>query len=130
MQFSVWYSVGLPAIYSPYQTKLLIDKGIAELFQRNLDIPPSEQSKHDYIAAREQHASDFSSHYSQKKVEASRKLIGEILAGKRKKVLKNGGDPDAVTEESVIDEIRNRCQFDAGNILVQVPTQEPFAVGE
>lgn len=130
MQFSLEFVVGLPAIYSPYQTQLLIDKGIAELVQRALDTPPSEQSQQDYADIRAQHASVFNSHYSEKKVEESRKRMDQILAGKRKKVAKNGGDPDTVTEEKVIEEIRARCQFDAGSILVQVPTQEPFAPGE
>lgn len=126
----MWSPIGLPAVYSPYQTKLLIDKGIAKLIHRNLDIFPSTQSKQEYNAIRERHLCDFSTHYSQKKVEQSRKLIDKILDGKRKKVAKNGGDPNEVTEDTVIDEIRKGCQFDSGNILVQVPTQEPFAVGE
>lgn len=126
----MWSPIGLPAIYSPYQTQLLIDKGIAKLIHRNLEIVPREQSKLEYNAIRERHLCDFSTHYGQKKVERSRKLIDKILDGKRKKFARNGGDPNEVTEETVIDEIRKGCQFDSGNILVQVPTQEPFAVGE
>lgn len=108
----------------------MVDKGIAQLVCPPLDISPSEQCKREYSATLEQHSADFSSHYEQKKIEESRKLIDKILAGKRKKIAKSGGNPDDVNEETVLDEIRKRCQFDSGNILVQVPTQEPFITGE
>lgn len=124
------FILGLPAIFSPYQTQLLIDKGIAVLLRRDLDSSPAAQSIQEYDAIREQHSRDFSSNYSEKKIADSRKLMDKILGGKRKKVAKNGGNPDEVTEDTVIEEIKKRCQFDTFDILVQVPTQEPFAVGE
>lgn len=124
------FDSGLPAIYSSCQTQLLIDKGIIKLIQRKFDTLPSEHLKHEYNVASEQHLCDFSSHYSEKKVEDSRKIIDRILDGKRKKAAKSGGNPNEITETIVIDEIRRRCQFDSGNILVQVPTEEPFDVGE
>lgn len=72
---------------------------------------------------------EFTNIYCDKKVEESRKLIDTILAGKRKKIEKAGGNPNDVTEQVVFDEIRRKHNFDLNTMLVQVPTQDPFHIG-
>lgn len=123
-------SVGLPAVYSPHQTQLLIDKGIAELVQKRLDDAPDEHVQREYNSIRAQHLSEFSSHYRQKRITESAKMIDKILAGKRKKVALNGGDPNDVTEDTVMAELSSRFEIDPDNILIQIPTREPIDAAE
>lgn len=62
-------------------------------------------------------------------MDEANKLMSRILDGKRKKVAKGGGDPNLVTEESILDDIRKRAIEDATSIYTQIPTQEPFDIG-
>lgn len=53
----------------------------------------------------------------------------QILAGKREKVAKTGGDPDQITEQTILEDVRTRAINDDSNVSIQVPTQDPFEVG-
>lgn len=121
---------GLPAIYSPYETKLLVEKGFVQLKRQNFDLAPDEQTKRDYNSVREENFQKFTDIYCDKKIEESKNIINTIIAGKRKKIEKNGGNPDEVTVESILNDIRNKFVFNLDNILIQVPTEEPFNVGK
>lgn len=67
--------------------------------------------------------------YMEKRIDEAKKLMDKILAGKRKKVAKSGGNPDEVTVDTVLAEVRKRAIQDTTNIVIQVPTQELFETG-
>lgn len=58
------------------------------------------------------------------------KIIDKIIAGKRKKCQATGiGDPDQITEESVLNEVRQGIKFNPENAPNVIPTKEPFDAG-
>lgn len=122
---------GLPAIYSPYETQLLIDEGIIQLCRKDFDADITETMKTDYKNHIDENLKTINDIYCDKKIEDIKKILPKIIAGKRKKAEKTGANPDDITEESVLEEIRAK-NSDTGpdNIFTQVPTQEPFDVGE
>lgn len=124
------YSVsGLPATYSAYEAQLLTDKGIAVVVRKIFPetIPPKTVKMYQEI--RNSHHKQLTEIYCEKKIAESQKIIGKILAGKRKKVKETGGDVSQVTEDSIIADIRKKYKFNLDNILVQVPTEEVFENG-
>lgn len=71
----------------------------------------------------------FTDHYRDKKLAETEKIIDKIIEGKRKKASNCGNDPSLVTKETVLDELKQKWAFNSENILVQVPTEDPFACG-
>lgn len=120
---------GLPAIYSPYETQLLIDKGTIQLCQKIFSDMPDEQTERQYEDRCAEQVKIYHDIYLEKKVEDAKKHMDKILAGKRKKAIKSGADLSQITEEAVLDEARKRAINDVSNVFIQVPTQEPFDVG-
>lgn len=124
-------TLGLPAIYSPYETQLLIDKGIVQLCKRNFSDVPNEQFEKQYEEFRKDILKEGQEAYLAKRIEDATAKMDQILTGKRKKVAKSGGEPNEVTEETILEDVRTRAINEAPNIVhVQVPTQEPFDVGK
>lgn len=68
--------------------------------------------------------------FSEKRIDNAKKNMEKILAGKRKKAIKFGNDPNEITEDAILEEIQNRSHNDSTNVLVQIPTQEPFELGK
>lgn len=66
----------------------------------------------------------------EKRIDDAKKNMDKILAGKRKKAIKSGSDPNEITEDAILEEIKNRTVSDDAGVLVQVPTQEPFEIGK
>lgn len=120
---------GLPAIYSPCETQLLIDKGIVQLYEKTFCDVPDETTEKLYEERCNEQVKMCHEIYGEKKVEDARKYMERILSGKRKKAIKTGGDPNEITQEAVLDEARQRAINDVSNVFIQVPTQEPFDVG-
>lgn len=120
---------GLPAIYSPCETQLLIDRGIIQLCQKRFSDAPDEQTERQYEDRCAEQVKIYHEIYLKKKVDDAKKHMDKILAGKRKKAAKSGGDLSQITEEAVLEEARKRAINDVTNVFIQVPTQEPFEVG-
>lgn len=109
--------IGLPATYSPYETQLLIDKGGVQLCKKHFSDQPSETFDKQYEEHSQQNIEMAHEVYVEKRVEEAKSLMPKILAGKRKKVMKSGDDPSKVTEESILDDVRQRCINDATNVF-------------
>lgn len=120
---------GLPAIYSPYETQLLLDKQIIQLCKKTFSDCPNEIIENVYEERCEEQIKAYHEIYTEKRIDEAKKLMDKILAGKRKKVAKSGGNPDEVTVETILDEVRKRAIQDTTNMIIQVPTQEPFETG-
>lgn len=66
----------------------------------------------------------------EKRVDDAKNNMDKILAGKRKKAIKSGRDPNEITVDAILEEVKNRPVGNDAGILVQVPTQEPFDIGK
>lgn len=99
--------------------------------RKNFDADITESMKTNYKNHIDENLKTINAIYCDKKIEDIKKMLPKIIAGKRKKAEKIGVNPDDITEESVLEEIRAK-NSDTGpdNIFTQVPTQEPFDVGE
>lgn len=126
----IHHILGLPAAYSPCETQLLIDKGIVQLCKKTFSNVPNETFEKQYEEACENNVKSYKEVYMEKRIEEAKNLMPKILAGKRKKVQKTGGNPDDVTEESILNDVRKRAVDDAVNVYIQVPTEDPFDVGK
>lgn len=123
--------LGLPAIYSSYETQLLIDKGIVKLCKKKFNDASNVEFEKKYVEFGQEHLKADHEAYLEKRIEEVKKKMDKILAGKRKKVVKSGGDPNEVTEETIIEDVRIRTINEAANeIYIQVPIEEPFEDGK
>lgn len=120
----------MPATYSPYETQLLIDKGFVQLCKKHYTDVPNDTFDKQYEDHCQRNLESAHEMYIEKRIEDAKGLMTKILDGKRKKVMKSGGDPDTITEETILEDVRQRCINDTANVFVQVPTAEPFDVGE
>lgn len=120
---------GLPAIYSPYQVQLLLDNGLVCLSKRKLDDAPDDDAVATYANVQATNQREFTENYVEKKLAEAMKIVDKVVGGKRRKIERTGGNPEEVSSETVLNELRQKWNVDAGNILVQVPTQESFADG-
>lgn len=102
-----------------------------QLCQKDFDADITQNMKTDYKNHIDENLNTINDIYCNKKIEDIKKILPKIIAGKRKKAEKTGANPDDITEQSVLEEIRAK-NSDTGpdNIFTQVPTQEPFNVGE
>ena len=92
---------------------------------------PNEQFEKQYEEFGQEILKEGQEAYLAKRIEDATAKMDQILAGKRKKVAKSGGDPNEVTEETILEDVRTRAINEVPNIVhVQVPTQEPFDVGK
>lgn len=92
---------------------------------------PNEQFEKQYEEFGQEILKESQEAYLAKRVEDATAKMDQILAGKRKKVAKLGGDPNEVSEETILEDVRTRAANEVPNIVhVQVPTQEPFDVGK
>lgn len=107
----------------------MIDKGVVQLCRKDYSNTPTDHDKQQYANLLEEHAKTYNDFYCESKLNRSKQMIDKILDGKRKKVAKTGGNPDEVTEEAVLDDIKKNCIANLDNIYVQIPTQDPFDVG-
>lgn len=121
--------LGLPAIYSPSETQLLIDKGFVRLGRKLFTDVPSETTEQQYEERCQEQIIAYQEIYLEKRIENAKKYMKQILAGKRKKAAKSGSDCSMITEEAVLDEVRRTAISDASNVFIQIPTEEPFEVG-
>lgn len=120
---------GLPAIYSPYETQLLIDKGIVQLCKKSFSDTLDESIEKQYVDHCQEQIQGLHEIYLEKRIDDAKKNMDKILEGKRKKAIKSGGDPNEITEDAILVEIQKRIVCDDAGVLVQIPTQEPFDIG-
>lgn len=119
---------GLPALYSPYELRLLVDKGYAVLVEKNFSQPPSEEIKQQYKNILAVNSVAIVEYARQNRMEESMKVIDKIIAGKRKKCTAKGLNPDEITVDSVIAEMRDNFKFNPDQMTIEVPMAEPFEV--
>lgn len=119
----------MPAIYSPYETQLLIDKGVVQLCKKAFTDTPDQSIEKHYVEHCQKQIQGLHEIYHEKRIEDAKKNMDRILEGKRKKAIKSGDDPNEITEEAILDEIQKRVVSDDAGILVQIPTEEPYDIG-
>lgn len=122
--------IGLPAIFSPYETQLLIDKGVIQLCKKAFSDTLDENLEKQYVEHCQEQMQGLNEIYQEKRIDDAKKNMDKILAGKRKKAIKSGADLNEITEDAILEEIKNRTVSDDAGILVQIPTQDPFDIGE
>lgn len=130
VSFRFWNStIGLPVIYSPYETQLLIDKGIVQLRKKAFFDTLNKSLERQYMEHYDEQLKVAQEVYLEKRIDDVKRNMNRILEGKRKKALKSGSDPNEITEDSILDEVRNRSGDETAGIFIQIPTEEPFKIG-
>lgn len=108
----------------------MLEKGFIKLFRQNLNDSSNDNIKKIYADMLKVHQNEFSKCYYQRKIQETENRIDKIIEGKRKKAIALGSNPDEVTKETVLDQMKQRWQFDLENILIQVPSKDTFSSGE
>jgi tRNA-splicing endonuclease subunit Sen34 len=81
----------LPAIFTDYQVKLLLEKGIVDLEDKvGLKNPPTDDVKEGYQRHKESIVEELEKPYIESRLKVTRTHMEEIIAGKVKKLLKSG----------------------------------------
>lgn len=108
---------------------MLVDRGYAVLIEKSFNEPPSEDIQRKYKETIDRNESVIADLCREKKVQESAKAIDKIIAGKRKKSKASGLNPDEITLDSVLTEIRDSYKFERDNVLIEIPTMDPYALG-
>lgn len=109
---------------------MLIERGYAVLIEKNFNETPSEDIQRKYKATIHKNESVIADFCREKKVQESEKAIDKIIAGKMKKSQARGLNPNEITVENILNEIRDNYIFKPENVLIEIPTTEPYLVGE
>lgn len=84
-----WY--GLPAIFSIYEVKLMLEQGIISLEENvGLKQAASDSAKKEYENYQEQVVNELSLPYINSRLEVTRANLDNIIKGKKKKLLLSG----------------------------------------
>lgn len=82
---------GLPAFYSVYETKLLIDEQLVIVEHKTgLKGPPSDEIKAYFANHQQQIVADLQKPYIESKLLSTRTNMEHIIRGKKKKLMKSG----------------------------------------
>lgn len=81
----------LPANFSEYETRLMIEENIAILEEKSeLENQPTKQMKSDYDSHKERVIEEIQKPYIENKMKMVKSNMEQIIKGKRKKLLKMG----------------------------------------
>lgn len=80
----------LPACYSDYETKLMVEEGIVELYEKNLEEAPSEDIKEAFKNHQNEIMEELQIAHMKNKLEITKQNMQQIINGKRKKLIKSG----------------------------------------
>lgn len=122
---------GLPAVYSQFEAKLMIEKNLATIEDKSmLRNPPSDEIKEMYNKFINETNLEVQTSYIENRLTSTRLRMPQIIKGKRNKLLKSGIPENEIeiTSEDVLKEEaeRLRSTFSSSNLATQIPTQFPF----
>lgn len=122
---------GLPAYYTEYQTRFMLEMGIAELEnKKGLIKPPTAEMKKAFEAHQDQLISEAQDPYVETKLEAVRSNMDNIIKGKTAKLLRKGVKQEdiKINADDILkqEEQRLRSTMKTTIAYSQIPTQHPF----
>ncbi|KAG5677752.1 hypothetical protein PVAND_007483 [Polypedilum vanderplanki] len=121
----------LPAIYSEYEVRLMIEENIAIIEEKcDLSKKPTEQMRKDYEKHTEKIANDMFKPILDKKLKNVKLNMENIIKGKRKKLMKAGVPEEEIniTEEDILkeEEKKLRQTINPNISLSEIPLEYPF----
>jgi tRNA-splicing endonuclease subunit Sen34 len=122
---------GLPAYFTEFQTRFLLEKGIIELENGKKFVePPTEAMKKAYEDHKNRLISEAERPYIETRLEAMREKMDVIIQGKRAKLIKKGVNENDIniTSEDILNEEEKRIKstISSTSTFSQVPTRHPF----
>lgn len=122
---------GLPAVYSEFEAKLMIDKNLVLIEDKSsLKNPPTDEIKEIYEKYNNETNLEVQTSYIENRITSTRLRMQQIIKGKRNKLLKSGVPENKIqiTPDDVLKEEadRLRATFSSSNLAAQIPTQFPF----
>lgn len=122
---------GLPAYYTEYQTRLMLEQEIAELEnKKGLMKPPTAEMKKAYNEYQDQLISEAQDPFVESKLGAVRNNMESIIKGKTAKLLKKGVKEEDINinADDILkqEEQRLRSTMKTTIGFTQIPTQHPF----
>lgn len=123
---------GLPAYFSEYQTKFMVEHGIAELeSKKGLMESPTARMKELYEDHKMKLISEADRLYIETRLDAMKAKMEMIVKGKRAKLIKRGIEEKDIdiSPDNILREEESRLKLSLGTSTLtyaQVPTQHPF----
>uniref|UniRef100_A0A182Q2X7 tRNA-splicing endonuclease subunit Sen34 n=1 Tax=Anopheles farauti TaxID=69004 RepID=A0A182Q2X7_9DIPT len=121
---------GLPAVLSGYELKLLLQREVVQLVdrQKSLLTEPSEVNVQLYRTMVERQKQELQMPAIEKRLEAFRKHLPRIVEGKRRKLLKSGFKEEDIniSGEQLLEEERKRISQEKFDAMVQIPLKHPL----
>ncbi|XP_058986354.1 tRNA-splicing endonuclease subunit Sen34-like [Musca domestica] len=119
----------MPVELTPWETCLLVEQGLAVLVSKKTSLlrEENEQERKHYQEQLEQRISQQEEALKDEKLKQSEGNIEKILAGKRKKLLKQGVPEKDIKldPQEILNEIRQSIKFERKNALLDIPCAHP-----
>lgn len=80
----------LPAVYSDFETRLMIEEDIANVQNKNLSEPPTEEMKQASVNHHKEILNELQDSHIKHKLESTVLKLEQIVMGKRRKLIKSG----------------------------------------
>lgn len=93
---------------------------------------PTEEQQLQFKTFQSSHLAGQHEFLRANRINESKKVIGDIMRGKEKKLLKSGVKKEDIhlKEEDILNDIANSYEANDDNALIQIPTEHPFDVGK
>lgn len=111
----------------------MLEKNIISLLsKKGLLSQPTEEQQLQFKNFQLNHLAGQHEFLRANKINESRKVIGDIIRGKERKLMKSGVRKEDIhlNEEDILKDIGNSYEFNDDNALIQIPTEHPFVVGK
>ncbi|XP_005178952.1 tRNA-splicing endonuclease subunit Sen34 [Musca domestica] len=119
----------MPVELTPWETRLLVEQGLAVLVSKKTSLlrEENELERKQYQEQLEQRISQQEEALKEEKLKQSEGNIEKILAGKRKKLMKQGiAEKDIKLDpQEILNEIRQSIKFERKNALLDIPCAHP-----
>lgn len=123
-----WHA--LPAVYSDFEAKLLLEKGFVVIEDKSLlQQPPSDEISDTYHKFIDDIADEVKTNYIESRLAQTRLKMSQIMQGKRAKLLKMGKSEQEIdiSADEILREETDRLNSSySANTSSHIPTQFPF----
>ncbi|XP_061398332.1 tRNA-splicing endonuclease subunit Sen34-like [Musca vetustissima] len=119
----------MPVELTPWETRLLVEENLAILVSKKTSLlkEETEEERQKYQEELEQRLSQQEEALKDEKLKQSQGNIDKIMAGKRKKLLKQGVPEKDINldPQEILKEIRQGLKFERKNALLDIPCAHP-----
>lgn len=124
------HAFALPAVFSIYEVRLAIEKGLIILVDREFSLrrPPDDFTQVEYARLVDRQTSQQIEPIVEKRLKEFKSYLPKIIEGKRRKLLKSGVKEEdiSIDPEQLIAEEKRKVEAVKFDRLIQIPMENPL----